>query len=133
MKKKDTKDPSPKELMDYVRRGMVFTGILRLKTLKNSSSVDIWLEEADITVGVNKVRALLAYTAYAEWCKTKNLDGKAIASIKGFSNRMHDIPFHSEELSKKVYFYLSKPLSEYEKDIEKYQVKSKKKTDKTST
>ena len=53
----DKLDYSVRELFKKARENLVFKGQLHLKKLKNTDSIDFWLEAEQITVGPHKARA----------------------------------------------------------------------------
>lgn len=121
---------SVSSLIKKARENLVFKGQLHLTKVKNSDSIDFWLEEEQIVVGAHKVRALTAYASYREWCTKKNLKPESIASVRAFSLRLRDLNFPYTERGSKVLYHLSKDLSAYEEKALLYQTGKK---DKSST
>jgi hypothetical protein len=109
---------SIRELYDYVRQALVFPGSNYLeKRLKQHQSVDLWLSEEKLSVGVHKVRSLVLYAVYVEWCKARNLAKKSIVSVNAFGARLKEIYPHSKDRSK-TFYHLNKDFPQYEEEIE---------------
>jgi len=109
-----------KQLFDIVRKGMIWRGSPIKDNAGRYQTVDMWLNECDITNGIFVVKGTAVRDSYIGWCKERGVTNNSVLGNKIFNSYLVD-NFKTVMINNSKHYYMNKELKEDEEAKKKRQ------------